>query len=146
MEELIFDRTQEDVDYAILNPNSQEYLKGTYNYTDLNRIDRHCYDIKNKVADLGYSLNIEIPRINAYYMEKNIFLDDINRIRKNVQLIQDLPICTIADKIECTDTINFEQANTLEKILYNVESAIKTLTEGFSFCGTFYCGDSHVAY
>lgn len=146
MEELIFDRTQEDVDYAILNPNSREYLKGAYNYTDLNRIDNHCYDIKNKVVDFGYSLNIEIPRINAYYMERNIFFDDINRIRKNVQLIQNLPICTITDKIEFTDTINFEQANILEKILYNVESAIKTLTEGFSFCGTFYCGDSHVAY
>lgn len=146
MEELIFDRTQEDVDYALQNPHSTKYLKGSYNYTDLNRIDNYCYDIKNKVADLGYTLILDIPRINAYYMEKNIFLDDIDRIRKNVQTIQNLPFCTVTDRIEFTDSINFKQANLLEKILYNVESAIKTLTEGFSFCGTFYCGDNHVAY
>ena len=37
MDNLIFDRLKSDVDTALSNPENTSFLKGAYNYTDLNR-------------------------------------------------------------------------------------------------------------
>ncbi len=84
MIKLIYDRTLEDVEYAMLHPDSEKHLKGAYNYTDLNRIENNCkyiMELRNEKqvfspVDLVIKTNwkvTDIPHIN-----------DFNRIRNNI--------------------------------------------------------------
>ena len=61
--DLIYDRTQEDVDYALNNSASTDFLKGAYNYTDLNRIEEWCEYLSQELKKYSYSANYT-PREN----------------------------------------------------------------------------------
>ena len=44
---MITDRTLEDVEYAIANPASTGALKGSYNNSDLNRVEEKVEELYN---------------------------------------------------------------------------------------------------
>ncbi len=64
MEDLIYDRTEEDVIYAKLNPNSAKKLKGALNYTDLNRIEIWSLYIQELLNSIG--IQVEVNPVKHY--------------------------------------------------------------------------------
>ncbi len=141
MNNLIFDRTFEDAEYALANPNSTEHLKGAYNYTDLNRVESNCEYIMNLVNDvdiLPTQINLEIK---TNWNVKDIpTIDDINRIRQNIKdLLETLNIINF-EEIEFAPTMNYEKANVLEKNLYLIKEYLSNLNKEIRICGTFFCG------
>ena len=47
MDDLIYDRVLSDVENALNNPGDSSNLKGSYNYTDLNRVEKWCEYLKD---------------------------------------------------------------------------------------------------
>ena len=57
MDDLIYDRVLSDVENALNNPGNSSNLKGSYNYTDLNRVEKWCEylkDILSKFKNKNY--------------------------------------------------------------------------------------------
>ena len=151
MEEMIFDRSQADVDYAKKNPSSKEYLKGTLNYIDLNRIEKKYIELVKKLETLGE--NIEINPIKTFTNEDDewkmtdlITIEKINQIRENVYILQQRTQIEVGLNIEFNSNLNYKQLNDLEKILYEIDKTIKGIMSKFIYSGTFYCGEEMIAY
>lgn len=171
MEQIIYDRTQADVDYARLNPDSKEYLKGTLNYVDLNRIERNYLELQEKLALIGKDTEInpvktfvtllysEMTQNYDYYqnmtyeellnedkwiMTDFIFIEYINQIRRNVEEIK--KAINSNEPIEYTSSLDYKQLNSLEKILYEATIFVQNQMKSFQYAGTFYCGEEIVAY
>lgn len=171
MEQIIYDRTQADVDYARLNPDSKEYLKGTLNYVDLNRIERNYLELQEKLALIGKDTEInpvktfvtllysEMTQNYDYYqnmtyeellnedkwiMTDFIFIEYINQIRRNVEEIK--KAINSNEPIEYTSSLDYKQLNALEKILYEATIFVQNQMKSFQYAGTFYCGEEIVAY
>lgn len=171
MEQIIYDRTQADVDYARLNPDSKEYLKGTLNYVDLNRIERNYLELQGKLALIGKDTEInpvktfvtllysEMTQNYDYYqnmtyeellnedkwiMTDFIFIEYINQIRRNVEEIK--KAINSNEPIEYTSSLDYKQLNALEKILYEATIFVQNQMKSFQYAGTFYCGEEIVAY
>ncbi len=175
MEQLIFDRTQADVDYAIEHPDSEEFLKGALNYTDLNRIEEWCIYYKNYCEILGidvevnpvkkltynkYSdlLNEEYDFYARYYtydtffmydswkMTSDLYIKEINQIRQNIINLQKAFNVDSDIVIEITNKINYKQLNYMEKVLNDILPIIQERIKNFIFCGTFYSGEETISY
>ena len=151
MEEMIFDRKQSDVEYAKNNPSDKKYLKGALNYTDLNRIEKKYIEIVKKLETLGE--NIEINPIKTFTNEDDewkmtdlITIEKINQIRENVYILQQRTQIEVGLNIEFNSNLNYKQLNNLEKILYEIDKAIKAIMSTFMYSGTIYCGEEMIAY
>lgn len=170
----IYDRTQADVDYAKQNPDSKEFLKGTLNYTDLDRIERNYIDLVNKLDVIGkkvtinpvksyiatlyqdlidtYATYADMPDVtyeellneDKWEMTDLIFIDYINQIRDNVKAFKEA--LNIKDEIEYTNSLNYKQLNVLEKILNEVYKYTEEAMKSYVYAGTFYCGEEFIAY
>ena len=87
MDRLIFDRTNEDVIYAKEHQNSNEFLKGAYNYTDLNRIEEWCQFLAEKLTE--YSYPVTITTKTNWTMADFPTEAQMNRIRGNIKALKD---------------------------------------------------------
>lgn len=116
MDKLIFDRTSSDVDAALNNPGSVEHLKGAYNYTDLNRVEAWGRYIQECLIPYGFD------NVLTWKLDWNIrdfpTMKQINRIRENI--IAERDFLNLTNNIAINDTLNYEQANELEKIFQDI--------------------------
>lgn len=169
--EFIYDRTQQDVDFAKKNPSNKEYLKGALNYIDLNRIERNYLDLAEKLQVIGKNVTLtpvktfiatlynELIENYSYYADMTyeellneddwkmtdlIFIEYINQIRENVKILKEK--LNINENIEFTNTLDYKQLNVLEKILFEVYENVEKATKAFKYSGTFYCGEESIAY
>lgn len=167
MKTLIYDRTELDVIEAKQNPSSIEFEKGNYNYIDLNRLEEWCNYLKSKFKNKGiiiqlnlkvkyYNYNelksnfkyqnllkikyIEIERGN-WYMTDFPTLEEMNRIRDNIQMLKDQLTTKSILTIVKNDIMNYIQANILEQILFELDEVFKLYEKSLRYCGTFYCGE-----
>lgn len=78
LKNLIYDRTALDVLNAKNNPSSEEFLKGNYNYTDLNRIEEWCNYLQYlyKSENRNVNLDLKIDKVN-YNEFKNITYSEL---------------------------------------------------------------------
>lgn len=120
MDNLIYDRLLSDVEEALNNQNSTENLKGAYNYTDLNRIETWCKYIKEILQDYGLNKNLE-TKIN-WNMRDYPTMAHIDRIRGNIQILKEFCEGLTTETIVYNNTLNYEQANILEKILFDINA------------------------
>ena len=149
---MIFDRTQNDVDTAILLRNTKvknfETLtesdiatleKGTLTINTLNRIESKQEELKNLFNEMGY-WNTSIT--NKTWGENDIFnedefkriLDNANVLRQAFFVYKDTPN---------TPPISFywNDINALEKILYDLDVMINDVKSNYRECGTFESGE-----
>lgn len=158
---MIFDRTQNDVDTARiirnekvkfdpitmqptnldeLTPTELETLtKGTFNYTDLNRIETKQDELKNLFNEMGYW---NTPTINKAWGENDIFnadefqriIDNTNVLRRAFFVYKDTPN---------TPPISYywQDINALEKILFDLDVMINDVKANHRYCGEFECGE-----
>lgn len=140
----IFDRVQADVDLMRLDPTNSNN-KGSYNYTDLNRIENDCYYIMDIINTISISENPLRLTIKTNWNVKDIpTITEINRIRSNIEtLLNSLNIANY-ELIEHSNTMDFKKANILEKNLYIMKETIGKIEKQFYYCGTFYCGQGGI--
>ena len=143
---LITDRTLADVvrvselsakGYANMTPAEQaEWLagmKGSYNYTDLNRVESAMVQI---ASFLGVTLYEPKTNWNATDIptksSMDRYLENIKRLRRVCNGISSTP-STPATMVGLT----YVTANHIEQILLDIESAMN----GYAVCGETYCGE-----
>lgn len=156
---MIFDRTQNDVDTARiirnekvkfdpitmqptnldeLTPSELETLtKGTFNYTDLNRIEAKQEELKILFNDMGYW---NTPITNKTWGENDIF-DEIRRILDNTNVLRQAFFVYKATPNTPPISYYWDDINSLEKILYDLDVMINDVKNLYRECGTFYCGE-----
>ena len=158
---MIFDRTQNDVDTAriirnekvkfdpiTMQPTNLDELtpaelqtlnKGTFTYTDLNRIENKQEELKNLFNDIGY-WNTSI--ITKVWNENDIFnVDDFQRILNNTNTLR--KAFFVYKDTPNTPPISYywDDINSLEKILYDLDVMINDVKSNYRECGTFESGE-----
>lgn len=166
MKTLITDRTELDVIEAKKNPSATDYKKGNYNFTDLNRLEEWCSYLQKKFNDNGYKLNLNLKLKYYTYNELKNFkysslkemlfielnrgnwgmtdiptLSEINRIRDNIQTLKNNLMTRSTLTIVKNSTMNYNQANILEQILFELDELFTLYEKSLRYCGTFYCGE-----
>lgn len=125
MDSLIYDRLSSDVDVALNNLNSTSSLKGAYNYTDLNRVESWCEYLKNILADYGFLEELAIK--TDWTIRDYPARTQIDRIRSNIDTLKDFCHALNTESIIYNNTMNYEQANILEKILHDIDQYFKEM-------------------
>ena len=158
---MIFDRTQNDVDTArilrnekvkfdpiTMQPTNPEELteseiaileKGTITYNTLNRIENKQDELKNLFNDMGYW---NTPITNKVWGENEIFnVDDFQRILDNTNILRQAFFVYKDTPNTPPISYHFEDINSLEKILYDLDVMINDVKSHYRECGTFECGE-----
>ena len=131
MENLIFDRTQNDVE--------QGTSKGYYNYTDLNRVEAWCEYLANLLTSYSYPVSISIKK--DWTMSDLPNVNDMERIRSNVDKIK-TAFHAYTDVPENLNYMTIEKANAIEKILSEIDFLTKNMISCFIYSNTFNAGES----
>ena len=130
MNNLIFDRTLEDVKTAIREiqavqsgqtPSSafMQGLKGCYNVSDLNRVETAVNTVVNLLKTFGINLNLTIKTNWAHgdifdKTHKQRYLNNISAVRTAWKVYADTPAAP-------TNYKYFTYANDIEKILFDIQ-------------------------
>ena len=174
--EFIYDRTQNDVDYARENPDSKEFLKGNLNYIDLNRIEQNYIELANKLQLLGKTVYIDPIKTFSATLYQEIYnkyatyadltntgltyeellnedkwtMNDLIFIEHINRIRDNVKVLkdklSINGEIEYTNTLNYKQLNFLEKILNDIYIYSQDALKTFKYTGIFYCGEESIAY
>lgn len=148
---LVYDRTAQDVETArtqrgtTLTP-----LKGCYNITDLNRVESAVKTLAAALTAAGYSVEVK-PVLKGGKSEDREWQEgDIVRRAQwtthldNVQRLRDA-YYTLAETGELPapgDKLGYEGANTIEKILADIDLLIDCMKASYRRCGTFRAGNN----
>ena len=149
---MIFDRTQNDVDTAILLRDTKvkkfETLteseiatleKGTLTINTLNRIENKQEELKNLFNDMGY-WNTSIT--NKTWGENDIFnADEFQRILDNTNVLRKAFFVYKATPNTPPISYYWDDINSLEKILYDLDVMINDVKSNYRECGNFECGE-----
>lgn len=158
---MIFNRTQNDVDTARILRNEkvkfdpvtmqpinldeltpaelQTLIKGTFNYTDLNRIETKQEELKNLFNDMGYW---NTPITNKLWGENDIFnVDEFQRIIDNTNVLRNAFFVYKATPNTPPVSYHYNDINALEKIHYNLDVMINDVKSLYKECGTFESGE-----
>ena len=149
---MIFDRTQNDIDTAMLLRDTKvkkfETLteseiatleKGTITINTLNRIETKQEELKNLFNDMGYW---NTPIINKVWDENDIFnVDDFQRILDNTNVLRQAFF--VYKDTPNTPPISYywDDINSLEKILNDLDVMINDVKSNYRECGTFESGE-----
>ena len=149
---MIFDRTQNDVNTAILLRDTKvknfETLteseivtleKGTITINTLNRIENKQEELKNLFNDMGYW---NTPTTNRVWGENDIFnVNEFQRILDNTTILR-TAFLVYADTPDTPPiSYHWRDINSLEKILYDLDVMIDDIKNNYRRCGTFESGE-----
>ena len=149
---MIFDRTQNDVDTAILLRDTKvknfETLteseiatleKGTLTINTLNRIETKQEELKNLFNDMGYW---NTPITNKTWGENDIFnADEFQRILDNTNVLRNAFFVYKATPNTPPISYYWDDINSLEKILNDLDVMINDVKSNYRECGTFESGE-----
>lgn len=149
---MIFDRTQEDVDTAIrlrtekvqkFQELTQEEItileKGTLTINTLNRIENKQRILKGLFNEMGYW---NTPITNKVWDYTQIFnVDEFQRILDNTNVLREAFFVYKDTPKTPHISYHFEDINSLEKILYDLDVMINDVKSHYRECGTFECGE-----
>ena len=149
---MIFDRTQNDVDTAIILRDTKvkkfETLteseiatleKGTLTINTLNRIETKQDELKNLFNGIGYW---NTPITNKMWGENNIFnVDEFQRIIDNTNVLRNAFFVYKATPNTPPISYYWDDINALEKILNDLDVMINDVKSHYRECGTFESGE-----
>ena len=151
---LITDRTQADVDrytelrlkylHGMTDSEMAEwetFLKGAYNYTDMNRVESAVEYVANRLTEAGYVVSPVIKK--DWNRASKPTLDDLKRYMKNVSDIRSA-LATYETTPEAPTTekkLSFQAANAIEQILIDVDDLISKMMSAYYYSGDLYCGE-----
>lgn len=147
--EPVFDRTQEDVDYAIQkiaewitaditgNPLMVHDLKGCLNVSDINRIESNVEYLSQQLASYYYTPDTNIKSWTKVGTPNE---NDIKRILYNVRaLIEGFYQQSNAPDVPVS-LVGYEDVNAVEKNLSLIKELLDYMVKSFKSTGTFYSG------
>ena len=149
---MIFDRTQNDVDTAIIlrREKVQKFQalteseiatleKGTLTINTLNRIENKQEELKNLFNEIGYW---NTPITNKTWGENDIFnVDEFQRILNNTNILRQAFFVYKATSNTPPVSYYWDDINSLEKILYDLDVMINDVKSNYRECGTFESGE-----
>ena len=147
--EPIYDRTQEDVDYAkrqiaYFKANDGipdvTYYKGCLNFGDVNRIEHNTEYLADLLISLYY-FNTISRNSSSWVINSRLDTTNVSRIINNVAILQSAYYTPIGSPDLPTTLTHYEQVNSVEKCLYLLKEMIDDMVSSFRECGTFYCGE-----
>ena len=141
MEELIYDRTSSDVEYALNNPDSTLFLKGAYNYTDLNRVESWCDYLANLLNSNGYSISISTK--TDWNMEDFPTDEELERIRLNIKALKD-GFFSLTRIYSYSNKMSYKRANNYEKILDEIYNMLISSQNYFVYSGVSNSGQGRM--
>ena len=149
---MIFDRTQNDVDTAILLRDTKvkkfETLteseiatleKGMLTINTLNRIETKQRRIKKSFYAMGYW---NTPITNKTWGENDIFNEDeFQRILDNTNILRQAFFVYKDTPNTPPISYHWQDINALEKILNDLDVMISNVKADYRYCGEFECGE-----
>lgn len=147
---LITDRTQSDVDrYNELHTLGLDYmtdeqkaewltsLKGAYNFTDLNRVEKAVRYMSRRAR--AYKLK-PLTKID-WKMQDYIKVSDGDRYIKNVSDIRNVFPFEVVDIPTTMNEITFIDANNIEKSIIQVDEKLNEIASQYLYSGEIFGGD-----
>ena len=149
---MIYDRTKSDVDAALsiradyvqknaeLTAEQVEQLeRGTITINTLNRIENKQKSLKSLFNDMGYW---NTPTTNKEWQYTDIF-DEVNfqRIIDNLDILCNAFFVFTSTPKTPPVSYHYEDINSLEKILFDLDVMINDVKSRYRRCGTFRCGE-----
>lgn len=141
MDNLIYDRTQADVTYALNNPSSNLFLKGAYNYIDLNRVEEWCSYIANTLN--SYNYNVDIITKTNWSMSDFPTSQELERIRSNVNMLKQTYF-SFTEVPTNMDNMTYKKANDIEKNLFEIDKILKHMENNFIYAGVGNVGSNRI--
>ena len=151
---LITDRTQADVErhaelkakgwQGMTDDEKAEWetsLKGAYNYTDMNRVEKAVEYVSNRLTEAGYVVT-PIVKKNWNGTDKPTF-GDLQRYMKNIADIR-AALTTFSTTPEAPSTekkLTYQMANAMEQILIDVDDLITRMIGAYFYSGDLYSGE-----
>ena len=148
---MIFDRTQNDVDTAVLlrrekvqnfNALSEDEIeileRGMMTINTLNRIEEKQEELSELIEEIGY-FNADV-NTKVWNVEKIFNKDDFERILQNTKKLRDAFFVYSATPNTPPVSFHFNDINALEKILNDLDIMINDVKSHYKRCGTFRCG------
>ena len=141
----IYDRTQEDVDFAIskiaewiVDDSAIIYdLKGCLNASDINRIEGNISYLSKQLRKFGYTANTSIKEWNTAGLPTDA---DITRIINNVrEIIASYYQQNIAPELP-PSMQSYNDINAIEKNLQLIKELLDVMINSFKISGTFESG------
>lgn len=156
--ELVYDRTQADVDRVFTLKNKilteglsslsaeekAEYLagmKGAYNYTDFNRLGEAIAYLVERMKELDIHDSSIIPKVDwvmgdtPTQSQVSNLLSCLTKLRAKLSLPDDAP--SVPNSL---DKLTYQTANDMELLLWMIDQRITQTTAAFRYSGTMYCG------
>lgn len=149
---MIFDRTQIDINAALsiredkikqfktLTDVEVETLeRGTMTINTLNRIEEKQMELRNLFNEMGY-WNTQIA--NKLWNYTQVFDEtEFRRIIDNLVILRNA-FFTYKDTPKTPNvSYHYEDVNSLEKILHDLDVMINDVKSNYKQCGTFECGE-----
>ena len=151
---LITDRTQADVDrYAELRlkylsgmsaeekAEWETFLKGAYNYTDMNRVESAVEYVANRLTEAGY---VVVPVIKKSWTKTDKpTLTDLKRYMKNISDIRSALVTyeTTPEAPTTEKRLSFQVANAIEQIITDIDDLISKMISAYFYSGDLYSGE-----
>ncbi len=144
-EEAIFDRTKNDVNFALgkleewkREDNPTVYkLKGCLNMDDMNRIEDNIKYLSEKLNNYAYENVVDHKNwvINDTVTKENVdrLLGNASNLVSAYHQIENSPNVP-------SNIVTFLQVNNLEKLLFDMKKAINDMENSFRLCGSFVSG------
>lgn len=156
--ELVYDRTQADVDrvYTLKNKiltggltalsaeEKAEYLagmKGAYNYTDFNRLGEAIVYLVERMKELDIHDSSIVPKVDwamgdtPTRSQVSNLLSCLTKLRAKLSLPENAPVVP-----NTLDNLVYQTANEMELLLWMIDQRITQTTAAFRYSGTIYCG------
>ena len=152
---LIYDRTAEDVERALALAKKAEAgtltdaektewlagLRGCYNVSDMSRVSTAVQTLAAELDAAGY----EVEVVPQSFAETDIVrLSQWRQYFANVQALRDA-YYTLAETRQlpgAEDRLDYIGANTIEKILADIDLLIGWMKSSYRRCGTFQAGNN----
>ena len=152
---LIYDRTAEDVERALALAKKAEAgtltdaektewlagMKGCYNTADMNRVEAAVQTLAAELNAAGYTVEI-VPQ--AFAETDTVRLSQWQQYLANVQALRDAyyTLAETGQLPDVADRLDYAGANTIEKILADIDLLIGWMKSSYRRCGTFQAGNN----
>lgn len=135
----VTDRTKVDVSYAAEHRGDQVPNKGALDPVMLNRIETNCQYVADQLNHYGYYVRTECKTDWTEWDWPT--QGQIDRIRGNISAMI-ASFCKLQGSpgIRYWDSLDWQDANSLEQNLANLDEAIRLMVDGFRRSGTFAAG------
>lgn len=151
---LITDRTQADIDYAVRlsqkgwsgmtaeeKADWESGLKGAYNASDLNRVGNAVVYVAGRLSKAGYLVPVS-PKIDwtasdiPKESDMRTYLSDVDILRNALTVLPGTP-----EVPEDMERLTYKEANDIERILLAVDGLITKMINSYFYSNEIFCGE-----